>query len=89
MTTFQQPSQTPGSGHMPTYGERAVGVSFNPSGNPKVDDIKEDFADVIDELNDAKEETTDPEVARMLALSITNAQVACMWAVKALTWRTK
>jgi hypothetical protein len=86
--TDQQPTQTPGSGHMPTFGERAVGL-YEPSGNEAVDDIKEDFADVIDELNDLREENTDPEVDRMLAISMTNAQTACMWAVKAITWRTK
>jgi len=83
-----QPTQTPGSGHMPTYGEQAVGL-YPESSNEQVNDIKEDFADIIDELNDARNETRDPEVARMISLSITNAQVACMWAVKALTWRTK
>lgn len=84
-----QPTQTPGSGHMPTYGMQAVSMDYRPSGNPQVDDIKEDFADVIDELNDIRNETRDPEVVRMLTISITNAQTACMWAVKALTWRTK
>lgn len=83
-----QPTQTPGSGHMPTYGEQAVGM-WPASENTAVNNIKEDFADIIDELNDLRNDTRDPEVARMLSLSITNAQVACMWAVKSITWRTK
>ena len=31
-----------------TYGEKAAGVSFNPSNNPHVDAIKRKFADTID-----------------------------------------
>lgn len=85
--TDQQPTQTPENGHMPTFGERAVGKSFNPSANTIVDDIKEDFADIIDELNDQREAATDPEVKRMLSLAITDCQTAQMWAVKAVTWR--
>jgi hypothetical protein len=69
-----------------TYGERAVGLKFNPSGNDVVGTIKRQFADVIDELNEQRAESDDPEVKRMLSVAITEAQAAQMWAVKAVTW---
>jgi hypothetical protein len=37
-----------------TYGQKACGVSFNPSGDPVVADIKERFAAIIDQLNDLR-----------------------------------
>lgn len=69
-----------------TFGERAVGLSFNPGGNEAVNKIKRQFADIIDTLNDAREETEDREVARQLSVAITESQTAQMWAVKAVTW---
>lgn len=72
-----------------TYGQRAVGLTFNPSGDPKVQSIKEKFAAIIDELNDMRPayDGKPNEVSRMLAIAITESQTAQMWAVKAATWR--
>lgn len=70
-----------------TFGERAVGKRFNPSGEDAVDKCKQKFADVIDQLNDLRETTGDPEVKRLCSVAITEAQSAQMWGVKALTWK--
>jgi hypothetical protein len=70
-----------------TFGERAVGLTFNPSGNDDVDAIKKAFANTIDILNDLRSATPDPEIKRMLSIAVTDAQSAQMWAVKAVTWR--
>jgi hypothetical protein len=70
-----------------TFGEKAVGRTFNPGNNLEVDEIKLDFANIIDTLNDMRTETGDAEVKRMLSLAITDAQTAQMWAVKAVTWQ--
>lgn len=70
-----------------TYGQKAVGLSFNPSANTEVDKCKAIFANAIDQLNDLRNETTAPEVKRMCSVAITDAQSAQMWAVKALTWK--
>ncbi len=70
-----------------TFGERMVGISFNPSGDDKVNVLKSQVAAFIDSCNDWREASDDPEVKRMYALAITNAQVAQMWGVKAVTWR--
>lgn len=69
-----------------TFGERAVGLTFNPSQNPQVKAIKEHYAATIDLLNTMRNETSDKEVARMLSVAITESQTAQMWAVKAVTW---
>lgn len=71
----------------PTFGEKAVGLSFNPSNDPKVDEAKRVFAHAIDLANSLRNESPDPEVKRMAALAITEAQIAQMWLVKALTWK--
>ena len=74
-----------------SFGEKACGVSFNPGGNPVVDSIKRNFANIVDELEalrqqSAKQRPQDVEVRRMLSIAITDAQTAQMWAVKAVTW---
>ena len=70
-----------------TFGERAVGLTFNPSGDHKVTVLKQSVAAFIDACNDWRNEATDPEVKRMYSVAITEAQTAQMWAVKAATWR--
>lgn len=46
-----------------TYGERAVGASFNPSGDPVVAELKKLAADFIDECQRIRENSSDSEVA--------------------------
>lgn len=73
-----------------TFGEKAVGLSFNPGGSEKVNEIKAAFARVIDLCNDLRTEvdvSVSPEVKRMASVAITEAQTAQMWAVKAATWK--
>lgn len=70
-----------------SFGEKAVGLSFNPSGDTAVYQCKSAFARVIDQMNDLRAASTDPEVKRMTSVAITEAQAAQMWAVKAITWR--
>lgn len=69
-----------------SFGEKAVGFSFNPGGSDKVRHLKRQFADIIDDLNDERNETDDPEVKRLCSVAITEAQTAQMWAIKAVTW---
>lgn len=73
-----------------TYGQRAVGFTFNPSSNPDVDKIKQAYAsmiDMMDELRRTANANGDTEQARLASIAITDAQTAQMWAVKAVTWR--
>jgi hypothetical protein len=70
-----------------TFGERAVGLSFNPGGREDVDACKRGFAAEIDRMNDLRnDESTSPEKKRLASVAITELQGAQMWAVKALTW---
>lgn len=76
-----------------SFGEKACGVSFNPSNDPIVQGVKEHFAALVDELNNLRTvETSKPreeanaEKIRMFSVAITEAQTAQMWAVKAITW---
>jgi hypothetical protein len=71
-----------------TYGEMAVGLTFNPSNDDAVAQCKAEFARVIDRMNDLRSSMgSSPEIARMCSIAITEAQTAQMWAVKAITWK--
>jgi hypothetical protein len=70
-----------------TFGEKAVGLTFNPSNDDAVANCKAEFARVIDRMNDLRNATDNPEVKRMASVAITEAQTAQMWAVKAITWK--
>lgn len=71
-----------------TFGQRAVGLTFNPSGDDAVGQCKAQFAAAIDQMNDFRNATTTtPEAKRLASIAITEMQGAQMWAVKALTWR--
>lgn len=73
-----------------TYGEKAVGLSFNPAGDQAVYEIKKAFAVAIDLIQDERaKDTTPSEKGAMLTLAIREAQSAQMWAVKAVTWKTE
>jgi len=69
-----------------TFGQRAVGLRFNPSNDDTVALLKQEFANCIDSCNLIRQTTDDPEVKRMASIAITEAQTAQMWAVKAATW---
>lgn len=69
-----------------TFGEKAVGLTFNPSNIEAVQELKERAAAFIDTCNDFRNATEEGEVKRMMSVAITEAQTAQMWAVKAVTW---
>ena len=71
-----------------TFGEKAVGLGFNPSNDDAVYYCKKEFSVVIDRMNDLRLTSDNPEVKRMASVAITEAQTAQMWAVKALTWKS-
>jgi len=71
----------------PTYGMKAVGISFNPSGDLAVNECKSRYATIIDQMNDLRATSTSPEQKRLASVAITEAQGAQMFAMKALTWK--
>ena len=69
-----------------TIGETRVRVSFNPSGDNEVDEIKRLSAALIDRCGDRKNDSNvSGEEARLWSLAMTAYEEACLWAVKALT----
>lgn len=70
-----------------TYGEKAVGLTFNPSGDKDVQEVKELYAKIIDKCNEMREAAGKGEKGRLLSVAITEAQTAQMWAVKGITWK--
>lgn len=70
-----------------SFGEKAVGLTFNPGGNEQVNEIKKGFASIIDAIDTLRQGSENGEVKRMLSLAITEAQEAQMWAVKGITWQ--
>ena len=75
---------------MQTLGRYRVGVSFNPSGSSKVDDIKTVAAGLIDLISDACDQSSDDlvldaERVRCARIAMEHAEAAAMWAVKAVT----
>jgi hypothetical protein len=67
-----------------TEGEYRVGISFNPSANPAVDQIKSAAAQLIDALAPIAADRGHPG-ARCAAIAMTEIESAAMWAVKAVT----
>lgn len=74
-----------------TFGEKAVGLTFNPSNDTDVDAIKRQYAAIIDLLEEVRHTSgfigDRSEKGRLASIAITEAQTAQMWAVKALTWK--
>lgn len=65
---------------LPSIGESRVRVSFNPSADNVVDEIKRKSAELIDMMQSLG--SKDP---RLAALASTAYEEACMWAVKLAT----
>ncbi len=70
-----------------TFGGKAVGLTFNPSGDIAVQRTKEMYANIIDNLDALRMGHSSEEVKRLCSVAITAAQGAQMWAVKAITWK--
>jgi hypothetical protein len=75
-----------------TFGQKAVGLSFNPANDPTVHRLKELYAEIIDIHNGLRSEAQvsssvdSGEKIRLNAIAITEAQGSQMWSVKAATW---
>lgn len=70
-----------------TFGQKAVGLSFNPSGDEGVTRCKQGFADLIDQMNDLRNNSDSAGMNRHVSIAITQMENAQMRAVKALTWK--
>lgn len=71
-----------------TFGEKAMGVSCNPSNNPEVDRIKQKYAEIADILNDFRNEpnkSLSSDAKRLASVALTELQTSKMWAIAAVT----
>lgn len=81
-------SDNPDNQRSLTFGEKAVGLTFNPSGDPKVTKVKQLYAEIIDLLTDGNlDNGATGLTGRILGRAINDAMGAQMWAVKAITWK--
>lgn len=67
-----------------TLGQKLVKVDFNPSNDSLVNDLKKDFANLIDKVNNIKQENERSARAREVAISIQHLQTASMFAVSSI-----
>lgn len=81
-----KPSQLVGQEEQ-TFGQKAVGINFNPSNDDAIYICKKRYADLIDEMNDLRAISDSQEQKRLCSIAITELQTAQMWSVKALTWK--
>jgi len=70
---------------MGTLGERRVRTTFNISGLSVVEKIKNSSAALINDCEEMRVDSTNPEKLRLISLAQTAYEEAAMWAVKAAT----
>ena len=64
-------------------GNYRVGISFNPSGNELVNEIKTKAADLINIIDSIDASAEPNEIIRLKSLAMTHIEDAAMWGVKA------
>jgi len=65
----------------PTIGEQRVQRNFNPTAHPNIEELKQNYADLIDKLEKMKEEGKN---VRCLSIAQTELETSCMYAVKSI-----
>lgn len=70
-----------------TFGQKAVGISFNPSNDNAVDRLKQICANAIDELNTLRQTTESHLQKNFCEIAIEQLMTGQMWGVKAITWK--
>lgn len=71
-----------------TFGEKAVGLNFNPGNLDAVSTAKKTIANAIDQMNDFRNDpNTCSGAKRHASMAITMLEDAQMRMVKAVTWK--
>lgn len=70
-----------------TFGERMVGLTFNPSGDAGVITTKKYYAQIIDDMHGLQLGEISPVAKSFYETAITQAIIGAMCAVKAITWK--
>lgn len=69
-----------------TYGQKLVGLTFNPSADPKVQEVKEKCAELIDLIQESWTPFMGNIPSGFYDDAIKNIVLAQMLTVKGLTW---
>ena len=70
-----------------SYGEKAVGITFNPGNSDEVYKVKALCAELINRMVDLRSTGTSADQRHLVSVAITELQTAQMWCVKAITWK--
>lgn len=70
-----------------TYGEKAVGIDFNPSKDEKVARVKATFAELIDLVEGSRTPNDDRFKNTMITTTVSTLVTAQMFVVKVITWK--
>jgi hypothetical protein len=70
-----------------SMGDRLMGTSFNPSGNPDIDNIKEHMAYVMNKFIDSINGECSDEKQKLISLALDQMIIAKMCIVNALTYK--
>lgn len=70
-----------------SYGEKAVGITFNPGNSDEVYKVKSLCAELINRMLDLHSTGTSADQRHLASVAITELQTAQMWCVKAITWK--
>jgi hypothetical protein len=76
-----------GDSQVLSFGQKAVGATFNPSSNPTVDEIKRLYGAIIEFHDHMRDIATSSGAKRYYSKAISYAEDAQMNAVKAATWQ--
>ncbi|HXL57037.1 MAG TPA: hypothetical protein VN958_12305 [Chitinophagaceae bacterium] len=67
-----------------TYGQQAVRLSNQSGNNPLIQDLKQTIAEIIDQVYETKQQSSDPEVRKFCSKAITDFETGVAWAEKAI-----
>ncbi len=70
-----------------TYGQKLVGLTFNPSADPKVQEVKEKCAELIDLIQECWTPNTSRMATEFYNEAVMQIVLAQMLVVKGLTWK--
>lgn len=70
-----------------TLGQKLVGISFNPSSMPSVDEAEQKAAELIDIVHANMFDSASEEALMIHNEALRRIMDAQMWAVKAITWK--
>ena len=68
-----------------TRGENIIRTDFNPSADSTVDELKQGFARLFNEVDGLRDPGERSERSRCVAIALTHLETAAMYAVKAAT----